>query len=167
MFSGGGLPLLFFSQFFQDKLNVKRCAGRVKLNVVSGFSMVRDEGFEPTNPCGTGASGLRIQGLWIGLFDLAWQLGPRPASDRCRLPRFQAPPHISAALWEGPNLVFHDSTRSGCRGGLWVLIVLSPSGARFPKNSRKAGIHDAFCQDWYPLFGGCFLSGTIFDDFSF
>ncbi len=31
-----------------------------------GWSMVREVGFEPTNPCGTGASGLRLQGPTLG-----------------------------------------------------------------------------------------------------
>ena len=62
VFSGGGLPLLFFSQFFQDKLNVKRCRAGVKLNVFSSCFVVREVGFEPTNPCGTGTSSLRFQG---------------------------------------------------------------------------------------------------------
>jgi hypothetical protein len=36
---------------------------------------VREVGFEPTNPYGTGASGLRFQDPYKeGLFDLAWQL---------------------------------------------------------------------------------------------
>ena len=40
--------------------------------------MVREVGFEPTNPYGTGASGLRVQdpSAITGLFDLAWQLEP-------------------------------------------------------------------------------------------
>ena len=36
--------------------------------------LVREVGFEPTNPYGTGASGLRFQDPTEGLFDLAWQL---------------------------------------------------------------------------------------------
>jgi hypothetical protein len=41
-------------------------------------SLVREVGFEPTNPYGTGASGLRVQDphLNTGLFDLAWQNRP-------------------------------------------------------------------------------------------
>jgi|SRR5712664_1786842 len=40
--------------------------------------MVREVGFEPTNPYGTGASGLRVQDptFSTGLFDLAWQHEP-------------------------------------------------------------------------------------------
>jgi hypothetical protein len=45
----------------------------VKLNVF--WIVVREVGFEPTNPCGTGASGLRFQGTSLCLFDLAWQIG--------------------------------------------------------------------------------------------
>ena len=51
--------------------------------------MVREVGFEPTNPYGTGASGLRVQDPTssTGLFDLAWQheppiIGRTPANTR-------------------------------------------------------------------------------------
>ena len=45
--------------------------------------MVREVGFEPTNPYGTGASGLRVQDPeHTSLFDLAWQHEPpRPRAD--------------------------------------------------------------------------------------
>ncbi len=45
--------------------------------------MVREVGFEPTNPYGTGASGLRFHSPHVleGLFDLAWQL---PQTNRTR-----------------------------------------------------------------------------------
>jgi hypothetical protein len=44
---------------------------------------VREVGFEPTNPYGTGASGLRVQDpfFYTGLFDLAWQNGPPLSAD--------------------------------------------------------------------------------------
>ena len=42
---------------------------------ILAVSLVREVGFEPTNPYGTGASGLRFQDpIMEGLFDLAWQL---------------------------------------------------------------------------------------------
>ena len=45
---------------------------------------MREVGFEPTNPYGTGASGLRIQDPLssdTSLFDLAWQNGPPLKAD--------------------------------------------------------------------------------------
>lgn len=52
--------------------------------------MVREVGFEPTNPYGTGASGLRIQDPeHTGLFDLAWQHEP---PQRGRLPQTMPDP---------------------------------------------------------------------------
>ena len=55
--------------------------------------MVREVGFEPTNPYGTGASGLRVQDpSSTGLFDLAWQ--HEPPHRQGGLPR--APGHAPA-----------------------------------------------------------------------
>src|SRR6059036_2440884 len=97
---------IFLLSVFQDKLNVKRCEGGVKLNVFSGFLMVREVGFEPTNPCGTGASGLRIQGLVSASLTWLGNSGHDRHRTGARLPRFQAPPARLSRVWEGPNLVF-------------------------------------------------------------
>ncbi len=68
--------------------------------------LVREVGFEPTNPCGTGASGLRFQGPVVGLFDLAWQLGTLLVVLGRSPAFFPGPPARLWLGWEGPNLVF-------------------------------------------------------------
>jgi|SRR5881397_1693357 len=100
---------IFLLSVFQDKLNVKRCEGGVKLNVFSGFLMVREVGFEPTNPCGTGASGLRIQGLVSASLTWLGNSGHDRHRTGARLPRFQAPPHVSAAFGRALIWSSHDS----------------------------------------------------------
>jgi hypothetical protein len=52
------------------------------------ISLVREVGFEPTNPYGTGASGLRFQDphAYPGLFDLAWQHEPPCKADSRKQP---------------------------------------------------------------------------------
>ena len=58
-----------------------------------GWILVREVGFEPTNPYGTGASGLRFQDPRPqGLFDLAWQL-----------PQYQVPARNATEEMQGPN----------------------------------------------------------------
>src|SRR5207245_11813060 len=59
--------------------------------------LVREVGFEPTNPYGTGASGLRFHDPFSkGLFDLAWQLPhtkslPVSPMDQTRAPNWLSP----------------------------------------------------------------------------
>jgi len=37
----------------------------------------------------------------------------------------------------------------------------------FKRERRGRVVCDAICQEWYPLFEGHFLFGTVLDDFSF
>jgi hypothetical protein len=77
--------------------------------------MVREVGFEPTNPYGTGASGLRVQDPTssTGLFDLAWQ--HEPPHNQGGLP--QTPGHAPAIRppRQGPNWLspFKESNKTG------------------------------------------------------
>jgi len=58
--------------------------------------LVREVGFEPTNPYGTGASGLRFQDPWSkGLFDLAWQLPHNQVTSRIAKEHVQGPNWLS------------------------------------------------------------------------
>src|SRR5207253_11019694 len=65
--------------------------------------MVREVGFEPTNPYGTGASGLRVQDPYSrrGLFDLAWQ--HEPPISKGGLPQTPGPLPQEQRPRQGPN----------------------------------------------------------------
>jgi len=65
--------------------------------------MVREVGFEPTNPYGTGASGLRVQDPTqsTGLFDLAWQ--HEPPHRQGGLPQTPGPLPRRHRQRQGPN----------------------------------------------------------------
>ena len=72
--------------------------------------LVREVGFEPTNPYGTGASGLRFQDPYSkGLFDLAWQLPQyqvpaRNATEQMQVPNWLSPhpqkPRLDQEYWK-------------------------------------------------------------------
>src|SRR5438132_7715070 len=98
--------------------------------------MVREVGFEPTNPYGTGASGLRVQDPYSrrGLFDLAWQ--HEPPISKGGLPQTPGPLPQEQRPRQGPNWL--SPIRQSIKTGQ-CLIEPRPEPHTNPRLSKHTG----------------------------